>query len=162
MFDYRRDEWLPGWADADGDCQNTRHEVLIAEADGPLAFGAGGCTVTSGLWNDPYTGVSFTNPSDLDIDHMVPLANAYGSGGWQWTTARKREFANDLANPQTLIAVDDGANSSKGDRSPDQWLPPNAGYRCTYAIEWVSVKSAWSLTVTTSERGALVFILNGC
>ncbi len=159
---YNRDEWLPSWADADGDCQSTRHEVLIAEADGPLTFGVGGCTVTFGLWNDPYTGGNFTNPSDLEIDHMVPLADAHRSGGWQWTTTQKRNYANDVAHTETLIAVDDGSNSSKGDRSPDQWLPPNTSYLCTYAIEWVSVKSSWSLTVTTSERGALAIILNSC
>lgn len=136
--------------------------MLIAEADGPLTFGVGSCTVTVGLWNDPYTGGSFTNPSDLDIDHMVPLADAHRSGGWQWTTAKKRDYANDLANTETLIAVDDGSNSSKSDRSPDQWLPSNSSYRCMYAIEWINVKTSWSLTVTTSERGALVFALNGC
>ena len=136
--------------------------MLIEEADGPLTFGVGGCTVTFGLWHDPYTGGTFTNPSDLDIDHMVPLADAHRSGGWQWTITKKQNYANDLDHPETLIAVDDGSNSSKGDRSPDQWLPPNSSFHCTYAIEWVSVKSTWSLTVTTSERGALVFILNSC
>src|SRR5690606_28748554 len=104
---YDRDEWLPSWADADNDCQNTRHEVLIAEADGPLTYSSGGCTVTSGAWHDPYTGLTFTNPSDIDIDHMVPLADAHRSGGWKWTTATKRQYANDLTHPETLIAVDD-------------------------------------------------------
>jgi hypothetical protein len=118
--------------------------------------------VVAGVWNDPYTAATFTNPSDLDIDHMVPLADAHRSGGWQWSTTRKRDYANDLTYPATLIAVDDGANSSKSDRPPDQWLPPNSAYRCTYAIEWVSVKSTWTLTVTTSERGALTVILSGC
>jgi hypothetical protein len=153
---------LPDWADADGDCQNTRHEVLILEADGPLIFGAGACTVATGLWTDPYTAGNFTLASDLDIDHTVPLADAHRSGGWQWSTAMKRAFANDLAHPETLIAVDDATNSAKGDKTPDQWLPPNSGYRCTYAIEWVSVKSSWTLTVTTTERATLASLLKSC
>lgn len=159
---YDRDEWLPSWADADGDCQSTRHEVLIAEADGPITYGAGNCTVTSGVWNDPYTGATFTSPSDLDIDHMVPLADAHRSGGWAWSTAKKRAYANDLDHPETLIAVDDGSNASKSDRSPDQWLPPNASYRCTYAIEWTSIKATWSLTVTPAERSSLTSLLTTC
>ena len=159
---YNRDEWLPSWADADGDCQSTRHEVLIAEADGPLAYGAGNCTVTAGVWNDPYTGSTFTSPSDLDIDHMVPLADAHRSGGWAWSTTKKRAYANDLDHAETLIAVDDGSNSSKSDRSPDQWLPPNGSYHCTYVIEWVSVKATWTLTVTSSERAALTTVLSNC
>ena len=136
--------------------------MLIAEADGPLTYGAGNCTVTLGVWNDPYTGSTFTLPSDLDIDHMVPLADAHRSGGWQWSTTKKRAYANDLDHPETLIAVDDGSNSSKSDKSPDQWLPPNGAYRCTYAIEWVTVKATWALTVTAAERAALVSNLATC
>ena len=159
---YNRDEWLPDWADADSDCQNTRHEVLIAEADGPLTYGSGNCIVVAGTWNDPYTGSPFTLASDLDIDHMVPLADAHRSGGWTWTTAKKQAYANNLDQPETLIAVDDGSNSSKSDRSPDQWLPPNGSYRCTYVIEWVSVKVTWALTVTDAERSTLNSSLAGC
>lgn len=159
---YNRDDWLSSWADSDGDCQNTRTEVLIIEADGPLTYGPGNCTVTAGVWNDPYTGLTFTNPADLDIDHMVPLADAHRSGGWQWTADQKHGYANDLAHPQTLIAVDDGTNSSKGDKSPDVWLPPNVPYRCTYAIEWIAVKVTWTLTVTASERATLNTVLAGC
>jgi len=159
---YVRDEWLSSWADADADCQNTRHEVLIAEVDGPLSFGPGACSVTAGVWNDPYTATTFTNPSDIDIDHMVPLADAHRSGGWQWSTTRKRQYANDLDHPETLIAVDDASNSSKSDKSPDQWLPPNASYHCAYAIDWIIVKTTWTLTVTSAERTALDQILQRC
>jgi hypothetical protein len=153
---------LPAWADADGDCQNTRTEVLVAEADGPLTMSASGCTVTAGVWNDPYTGRAFADPADLDIDHLVPLAEAHRSGGWRWSTEVKRAYANDLAHDETLLAVDDGANASKSDQTPDRWLPPSPAYWCTYAIDWVGVKTVWNLTVTTAERAALVQILTSC
>jgi len=78
------------------------------------------------------------------------------------STAKKRTYANDLDNPETLIAVDDGSNSSKSDKSPDQWLPPNGNYPCTYAIEWTTVKATWSLTVTPTERSTLDSILRTC
>jgi len=159
---YNRDDWLTSWADADGDCQNTRTEVLIAEADGPLTYGPGNCTVTAGIWNDPYTGLTFTNPADLDIDHLVPLSDAHRSSGWQWSTAQKHAYANDLTHPETLIAVDDGTNSSKGDKSPDQWMPPSPMFRCTYAVMWISVKASWTLTVTAAERQALTNTLTTC
>ena len=136
--------------------------MLIAEADGPLTYKTGNCTVTSGVWNDPNTGTTFTLPSDVDIDHMVALADAHRSGGWTWSTVKKRAYANDLDHPETLIAVDDGSNSSKSDKSPDQWLPPNGSYQCTYATEWVSVKATWSLTVTAPERAALDSLLQTC
>ncbi len=136
--------------------------MFIAEADGPLTYGPGNCTVTLGVWNDPYTGTAFTQPSDLDIDHMVPLSDAHRSGGWQWATTKKQAYANDLDHPETLIAVDDGSNSSKSDKSPDQWLPPNGSYRCTYVIEWVTVKATWSLNVTTAERATLTSVLSSC
>lgn len=90
------------------------------------------------------------------------MRTAVHVGGWQWSTTKKRAYANDLDHAETLIAVDDGSNSSKSDKSPDQWLPPNDGYRCTYAIQWVSVKFTWSLTVTTPERGTLTSILSSC
>ena len=112
----------------------------------------GNCTVVAGTWSDPYTGSTFTLASDLDIDHMVPLADAHRSGGWQWTITKKRAYANDVDHAETLIAVDDGSNSSKSDRSPDQWLPPNVGYRCTYATEWVNIKFTWALTVAREAR----------
>ncbi len=69
-----------GWRDADGDCQDTRQEVLIAESLVPVALDSRGCRVVSGQWLDPYTGQTFTNPSDLDIDHFIPLAEAHRSG----------------------------------------------------------------------------------
>lgn len=109
----------------------------------------------SGQWVDPYTGAGYTVPLDLDIDHLVPLANAHRSGGWMWDTARKRAFANDLDNPKALTAVYKGVNRSKGDRGPDGWLPPSVAYRCTYVRDWLAQKAKWDLTLTAAEAGAI-------
>jgi hypothetical protein len=159
---FDRVEWFPDWADADGDCQNTRHEVLIIEADAALTLSANRCSVISGVWLDPYTGATITSSSDVDVDHLVPLPDAHQSGGWAWSTEQKQAYANDLDHPETLIAVDDDANTAKGEKSPDEWMPPNTSYHCTYATEWVRIKSTWSLTVTSDERNALQAILATC
>lgn len=92
---------------------------------------------------------------------MVPLAGAWRSGADGWTAPRREAFANDLDGPE-LIAVTDDVNQSKGDRSPDQWMPPAAGYWCTYASMWIHVKSTWGLTATNAEVTALDQMLETC
>ena len=139
------------WIDQDGDCQDTRHEVLIAESTVPVTLDAKGCRVVAGQWEDPYTGRVFTNPRSLDIDHFIPLAEVHRSGGHAWTPAERRRYANDLSNPDTLIAVWKSANRSKGDRDPAYWLPPNQAYRCEYLKTWVALKRHWRLVADPVE-----------
>ena len=160
---YDRDDWKH-WVDADGDCQNTRAEVLIDESQAPVTFtpASSGCTVATGIWEGPYTGQAFTQASDVDVDHMVPLKNAHDSGGWAWSATRKRDYANDFANPQHLIAVDDGTNQSKGARGPEAWKPPLQSYWCRYALDWIGIKNTWTLTVTSAEWTALESMLVTC
>lgn len=97
----------------------------------------------------------------MDIDHVVPLANAWRSGASKWTTAQRRAFANDLTNPQ-LIAVTDNVNQAKGDDGPEAWKPPLTSYYCTYAKMWVRVKYVYDLTITSAEKNALVSMLDTC
>jgi hypothetical protein len=156
---YNRADYLTNWLDRDGDCIDTRDEVLMIESAIPPTLSSNGCDVIAGLWNDPYTGLSFTNPSDLDIDHLVPLKEAHDSGAGLWSIARKREFANDLATAHTLIAVDLSANRSKGSRDPAAWLPTNTAYRCEYVRNWVDVKNKYSLSIDEAERIAIESIL---
>jgi hypothetical protein len=160
---YNRDDWRH-WIDVDGDCQNTRAEVLIAESLSAVTFtsASSGCTVAEGRWYGAYTGGEFVLASDVDVDHMVPLKNAHDSGGWAWSAARKRDYANDISDPRHLIAVDDGANQSKGARGPDEWRPPLASYWCQYAANWIGIKVTWSLTVTSAEWRALASMLDTC
>jgi len=152
---YDRDEWNKYWKDEDKDCQDTRQEVLIAESSTPPIMDLKGCRVLSGTWNDPYTGNTYTDPSILDIDHVIPLKDAHYSGGWQWTAAQKQAFSNDLTNPETLIAVYNGANRSKGGRTPADWLPPNEPYKCEFVKIWVQIKERYNLSLSAREARAI-------
>ncbi|KAH8664718.1 hypothetical protein BX600DRAFT_481655 [Xylariales sp. PMI_506] len=155
--DYERD-LFPTWITISGTC-NTREYVIERDAVSVVVNSA--CTATSGKWVSPYDGATWTAASDLDIDHMVPLENAWISGANKWTTDKRQDFANDVVRPQ-LWAVTDNVNESKGDRSPDQWKPPLTSFYCTYAEAWVQVKSYWALTVTSAEKSALSDMLDTC
>ena len=158
---YDREAW-PHWLDHDGDCMDARHEVLRAESLERAQLTSDGCRVMRGAWFDPYTGQTLTDPSDLDVDHMVPLAEAYRSGGRDWSTDRRAAFANDLEDDRTLIAVTAGANRSKSDQGPEDWLPPEDAYRCRYVANWVATKVRWSLSMDERERVVVGNILEDC
>ena len=160
--DYDRDDWGSGWSDDDSDCINTRHEVLILESLLQAEMGSSGCKVIGGQWFAAFTGTYVYDPGSLDIDHFVPLANAHASGGWAWSSADKRDYYNDLTDPQHLVAVTASANRSKGSRGPDQWKPPDSSYWCQYAYSWADIKARWGLTATSSETNALRTMLEGC
>jgi hypothetical protein len=121
-----------------------------------------GCLIAGGSWFGAFTGTWFTDPSDLDIDHFVPLANAHRSGGWAWGADTKQRYYNDLSDPSHLIAVSASANRSKGSRGPEDWRPPDSSYWCTYADTWADIKIRWSLTVTATELVALEDMLATC
>jgi 5-methylcytosine-specific restriction endonuclease McrA len=141
---YRRSDWRH-WIDADHDCQDTRQEVLIAESEVPVEFAdARHCRVRRGRWTCPYTGRVVTDPAELDIDHVVPLENANASGGWRWSPERRREYANDLRDPEHLVAVLASANRQKGSKGPDAWLPSNEHYRCAYVTDWIAIQKRWA------------------
>ncbi|KAK7512927.1 uncharacterized protein IWZ02DRAFT_457967 [Phyllosticta citriasiana] len=154
---YSRDEFNH-WITISGSC-NARETVL--KRDGTNVETSSACAATSGTWVSPYDGATWTAASDVDIDHMVPLSNAWQSGASSWTAAQREEFANDLDNPQ-LWAVTDNVNQSKGDSSPDEWKPPLESFYCTYASAWIKVKSVYSLTITSAEKTALEDMLNTC
>ena len=161
-IDYRRSDWRH-WVDADRDCQNTRAEALIEESSVPVSFATGErCRVTAGEWLGPWSGQVFADASDVDIDHHVPLAHAHDAGGWAWDKARKREYANDLSNPNALQVTSASVNRAKGKQAPDQWRPDVRASWCRYAADWVSVKSQWELTVTVAELEALKRMLATC
>ena len=156
---YDRKAWKH-WVDEDKDCQNARHEVLIAESTTPVGFKTSkGCRVVSGNWLGAYSGKVFTDASQLDIDHLVPLKEAHESGGHAWDAYKRRDYANDLSDPNTLIAVDRGLNRQKGASDPAEWLPPNQAYQEEYARAWVAVKMKWGLTADTKEIAVLRGIL---
>ncbi|GAA2109427.1 HNH endonuclease family protein [Kitasatospora saccharophila] len=154
---YSRD-LFPHWITISGAC-NTRETVLKRDGSGVVTDSA--CAATSGTWYSPYDGATWHAASDLDIDHVVPLAEAWDSGASAWTTAQRQAFANDLTRPQ-LIAVTDSVNQAKGDKDPAEWLPSVTGYRCTYVRAWVQVKYYYNLAVDSAEKTALTNVLNGC
>jgi hypothetical protein len=148
---------FPHWRDAGKNC-DVRDTVLKRDGE---SIKLSGCNVVGGRWYSEYDKRSFTDPSDLDIDHMVPLAAAWRSGADKWDDDRRGDFANDLTRPQ-LLAVSASSNRAKGDQDPSQWKPPNRDYWCTYAQSWIAVKSYWRLSVTTAEKAALTDMLDTC
>ncbi|MBB2949213.1 hypothetical protein FB565_009018, partial [Actinoplanes lutulentus] len=154
---YDRD-LFPHWITISGTC-NTRETVL--KRDGSNVVTSSACAATSGSWFSPYDGATWTAASDVDIDHVVPLAEAWRSGASAWTTAKRQLFANDLTRPQ-LIAVTDNVNQSKSDQDPSTWQPSVTSYRCTYARMWIAVKYYWALKLQSTEKTALQTMLNTC
>ena len=167
---YARDAFGTAWADTDGNGCNQRDDVLLRDAEpGSVTLAPQGrCDhdVLAGTWVDPYTGrtLVFDDLKDrrqaqaIQIDHVVPLAEAWRSGASSWDDARRRAFANDLA---VLLASDGPTNAAKGDGDPASWRPRRA-YQCEYAVRWIAVKSDWSLAVDRSEARALREMLAAC
>lgn len=109
-----------------------------------------------------YTPADTTTASQFDIDHLVPLAEAWNSGASTWAQSTRVDFANGIGDIEELVPVKAGTNRSKGDRDPAEWLPPNAAFRCTYAVRWVSIKVRWGLSADPAEYNTLSDILNAC
>lgn len=167
---YDRDAFGTAWSDVDGNGCNQRDDVLLRDAEpgSTTTTRQGGCDhdVLAGTWVDPYTGARLvmTDMKDpaqaqaVQIDHVVPLAEAWRSGASGWGEARREAFANDLG---VLVASDGPTNAAKGDDDPAAWLP-RARFQCAYVLRWVAVKDAWDLAVDDSEDAALRRVLAQC
>ena len=150
------------WVDADGDGCDTRREVLITEAVTAPTVG-GGCGLSDGVWVSRYDGETETgNGRGFDIDHLVPLKEAWDSGAHGWDAQTRERFANDLGYEHSLVAVSAGSNRSKGAQDPTTWLPPERSQRCWYAAAWINVKARWDLSVDPAEADTLRNIISGC
>ncbi|GGF83123.1 HNH endonuclease family protein [Alteromonas lipolytica] len=151
---------FPHWLDEDGNCRDTRAETLIRQSATPVVFDdARHCRVTTGQWYDPYTGNTYTDDNDLDIDHIVPLKWAFEHGADKWPEITRAAFANDIIN---VIAVSLTANRSKGAKGPTEWMPSNQGYRCTYLERFQVVTRKYQLAFTATERRVLNKQLSAC
>ncbi|MDQ2584365.1 HNH endonuclease family protein [Saccharothrix yanglingensis] len=146
------------WEDVDGDGCDQRSQVLARDLT-DVRRKEGRCAVESGSLLDPYTGDTVTTVSKIQIDHVVPLAEMWRSGAAAWPRERRVAAANDLRN---LLAVQGGVNQSKGDQTPDEWMPPNGAFACQYGRVYVTVKAEYGLSVTAAERGALERALATC
>lgn len=143
------------WTDDDGDGCDTRCEVLRREQRSDLPG------LASGWWS-AYDGYTTDDPGELDVDHVVALAEAWDSGAAGWDPARRRAFANDLDTPGALLSVTAATNRSKSDRDPAEWQPPNRDAWCAFGTGWVRTKAAWGLTADPAEVAALRNMLRGC
>ncbi|MCR3749734.1 HNH endonuclease family protein [Lentzea californiensis] len=157
MAGYSRDRF-PHWASQGNSC-DTREIVL--QKQGVDVKQDKDCKAVSGTWNSAYDGVVIKDAGEVDIDHTIPLAEAWRSGADKWTDDERKAFANDLGGIQ-LIAVTAKSNRSKGDQDPAKWKPPVTTYGCTYARHWISVKVSYKLTVDQPEHDALAALLKTC
>ena len=131
---------------------------------GTTPTGAGQVRVhhRGGKWFSKYDGQTTRNSSTFDIDHLVPLAEAWGSSARRWNKTKRARFANDLGYRYSLIAVTASSNRSKSDSDPAEWLPPRRSYRCTYAKTYTATKWRWDLAVNPAERNTLRRLIRDC
>nr|WP_239163611.1 HNH endonuclease family protein [Actinoplanes rishiriensis] len=156
MRGYSREKF-PHWRDTGENC-DVRDSVLARDGRNVKRSG---CNVVAGTWTSVYDGKVLNSPTKVDIDHVVPLANAWRSGASSWTAEKRGNFANDLDTPQ-LVAVSATSNRSKGDQDPSTWKPTETSSWCAYAEDWIAVKARWELTVTSAEKSALADMLERC
>jgi hypothetical protein len=156
---YDRSDW-PHWLDSDKDCQNTRHEMLIQTSTKAITFTSEKqCNVLSGQWYDPYSSETFTQSTDLDLDHIVPLKFAHERGGSSWSREQKALFANDSEN---LMLAQASLNRQKGAKGLNDWLPPNHQYRCKYIAHFNKVMSKYDLAYIPPEQRIVNRLVKAC
>lgn len=155
-------------------CWTVREEVLWRDAkkDGTLTLldknnvrtdnKEEACEISGGTWVDPYTGETFTNPSDLDIDHMIALGYAARAGGYEWDSDKKMDYANSLTYEYHLIAVSASANRSKSDRGPSEWIPEREAFHCQYGVAWTVISNQWGLSLAQADKDAIQSLLKKC
>jgi len=154
---YSRD-LFPHWITQSGTC-DTRDQVLKRDGTGVTVDSQ--CEPTAGRWYSVYDSTWVEDDSSIDIDHIVPLAEAWKSGANAWSTSKRQQFANDLTIAQ-LIAVTASSNRSKSDKDPSAWKPPNTSVHCIYAREWIWVKYTYGLSLQSAEKTALQQMLGTC
>lgn len=144
---YSRGKFGSGWADTDGDCQDSRAEALIAQSSTRVRFAdKRRCRVVTGRWISPFTGKVIQNASDIDIDHVIPLKWAWDHGASTWPREKRERFAND---PVNLWSVELSLNRQKGAKGPEDWLPP-AG-RCGYVSRFFRIVKVYKLEPSSSQ-----------
>jgi len=155
---YNRRQQFGSWKNfnPEENCYNTRAEILIRDSLEPVSFSERNpCLVKNGRWHDPYTGLDHYESSDIQIDHLVPLKNAYVSGAWKWDKKRRCHYGNFMAYNSHLVAVNGRENMRKGDRSPARYMPPNTRAACAYLQQWLNIKAVWNLTLEEDEAEAI-------
>ena len=146
---YNRKDWRH-WIDEDGDCQNTRAEVLISQSQVSVEFATSrDCQVIKGSWIGRLTGVLLSDASDVDIDHVIPLSYAHGHGGFSWSPSKKKQFAND---PLNLLPTYDIENRRKSDKGPSEYLPSDKDLACAYIKRWQAIRIKYDLNIAPDDK----------
>ena len=164
---YNRPHHFGRWVNDpnDPDCHNTRAKVLIRDSKVEVTLSdKNHCNVSLGEWVDPYSGGTYTVAKDVQIDHVVPLKHAYISGADQWDFKKRCLYANFMSNEFHLLSVGGKYNMQKSDKSPDQWMPPKADYKCEYLENWLKIKLIWGLAIHEAEAQAIrnMIAANSC
>lgn len=153
---YSRDKFGDDYVDADSDCENTRAEVLQRDSKQRTT---GSCKIFSGLWQSDFEPFSTSLASEITIDHLVPLKEAWTSGASEWSTERRSQFFNDLGFIYSLSLMSQKLNSEKSSSDPSSWLPTQEV--CSYAVRWVAVKYRWNLSIDKAEKDSLDEVMSG-
>jgi hypothetical protein len=163
---YAREEFGPAWADVDRNGCDTRNDILARDLEAEtFKPGTHECVVATGTLADKYTGttISFVRGQDtssaVQIDHLIPLSDAWQKGAQQLSAEQRKQFAND---PLNLMAAGGSANGAKGDKDAASWLPPHKPFRCEYVARQTAVKAKYQLWVTQAEHDAIAGILATC
>lgn len=158
---YDRDRFRH-WVNVEDKC-SAREFVLREESTSKVSYSdKGECVISAGLWLSLYDNIELTDPSKVDIDHMVPLKEAWESGAHSWNESKRRSYANDIGDERSLIAVSAGSNRSKSDRDPKDWMPTAKSYTCQYISDWAAVKYRWDLTVDKAEKASIIKSAEKC
>lgn len=163
---FEREKFGPAWADVDRNGCDTRNDILKRDLrEETFKPGTHDCIVLSGVLDDPYSGktIKFKRGQDtsmaVQIDHLIPLSDAWQKGAQRWPAGKRKQFAND---PLNLLAVDGPLNGQKSDADAATWLPPRKGYRCAYIARQITVKAKYALWVTAAEKAAMEGVLSSC
>lgn len=144
-----------GWVDTNGDCLDTRGELLVAQSLTPAVLDETGCRVVGGVWMDQYTGETLSDASSIDIDHLVPLRYAWSLGAENWNAEKANAFYNDLEN---LVITSASVNRSKGSNPPPEWIPPARGFQCIYLRQFEAVLARYDLTLPPDETARMTAV----
>ncbi len=160
---YQRTLHFKGWVrdPSHQSCFDVRNLVLQRQAEEPLVMHSKNrCMIYQSKWFDFYSGRYFYYASDLDIDHIVPLKNAYYSGAWRWSKAKRCHYSNFMADRHHLMVVQNSENRSKGGQGPDRYIPANSQFQCQYLSAWLKVKAVWNLRIALTEAEAIYHFLS--
>lgn len=156
---YDRIKHFGGWVKnkKSGDCFNTRNKVLVRDNVGTIVLKESNkCSVATGEWIDAYSGRTMTDAqAEIQIDHMVPLKEAYISGAHKWTFKERCLYGNYLGYKNHLVSASGEENNEKSAKTPEDYMPPKQEYKCEYLKDWLKIKSFWGLSLVPEEMKAI-------